>query len=304
MKKGKRRKNRITSDYIFLALYVVEFLGGAVIGFLSNSFFAYEAFNSLWSDVLYLVFLSSLFVTAFVHEMCASRKTSDVILNSVVFILGLVIMCLLFIFDGVFALCALVFSAIMFIVIGCRYALLWRQDETIEPDAKRIVAVTSFLLFAMVRQVSVEYVDNKIWALSLIPTGILFVAAIIVIFLLVRKIWTKIYSSTASRIGNGICAVLILFFLIYFYSVTAIGTANCIFDDEPTALECVVLEKNVVSGTHTVTQFEVKIEIDSKERWINVPVTEYHNIEEGDIIVIDYYKGALNLPYYTYGERD
>lgn len=304
MKNTQRRKNRLkNTDYIFLVLYVAEFLGAALIAFLGNSFFAYEVFNSLWADILYLILLSSLFVTAFVQEMCASRKTGDVILNFAVFIVGAVVMCLFYIFDGVFALCALAFSAIMFIVVGFRYTLLWRKDETIQPDPKRIIAVPSFLLFAMVRQLSVEYVDNEIWARSLIPAAILFVAVIVVVVLLIRKAWSNSYTRTAARIGNAICAVVMLFLLIYFYSVTAIGTANCVFDGEPTAIECVVLEKNIVSGTHTVTQFEVKIKIDDKEMWIDVHVTDYHGIEEGDVIIIDYYQGALNLPYYKYSGK-
>lgn len=304
MKKNKKRKYKVkVKDYIFNILYVVEFLGAALIGFFGNSFFAYETFNSLWANILYLFFVSSLFVTAFVEEVCESHAVGDVITNFAVFILGMVMFLLFFIFDGVFAMLTLLFSAIMFVVTGCRYALILRKDENTQPDPKRIIAVAALLLFSMIRQLSVKYVNDKIWSLALIPAVIIFVVAIAVTFVLVRKIWTKMYPTTGESVGNAIVAVLMLFFLSYMFSVTAISVANCVFDDEPTPVECVVLEKHVLSGTHTVTQFEVRISVDEKDRWINVPVTEYHDISVGDTIIIDYYYGAFNLPYYVYSEK-
>ena len=299
----KRKKKFNFRDYIFPALYLVEFLGAALIGFFGNSFFAYETFNSLWANILYLLFVAALYITAFVQEVRASRAIRDVITNCAVFVLGPIMFAVLYVFGGIFTLCALVYSAIMLVIIGCRYALLLRRDETLQPDVKRILAVTILLLFAMVQQLRVEFVNNDIWAWSLIPAGILFAIAIVVVVLLVRKVWAYIYDTVGESIGSAICAIVMLFFLTYMYCVTAIGVANCTFDSEPTQIECVVLEKHVQSGTHTVTHFEIKIEIDSKEKWITLPVTEYHKISEGDTVIIDYYKGALNLPYYKYGEK-
>lgn len=304
MTKVKRRKKKLYfRAYIFPALYVVEFLGAALIGFFGNSFFAYETFNSLYANIFYLLFLAALYITAFVQEVCASQAIGDVLTNGAVFIGGMIACGLMHIFGNIFTLIALIFSAIMLAVIAIRYALLLRKDETLEPDFKRGLAVAILLLFAMVQQLSVEYVNNDIWVRSLIPAVILFAVSIAVAVLLVRKIWNKMYSTTAGRIGNAICAIIMLFFLAYMYCVTAIGVANCSFDSQPTKIECTVLDKHVQSGMHTVTHFEIKTVIDSKEKWITLPVTEYHKLSEGDTVIIDYYSGAFNLPYYTYCEK-
>lgn len=304
MKKSQKRNGKLNkTDYVFFALYIVGFLGAALIGFFSKSFFAYDIFNSLWANILYLLFISLLFITAFIQEVYTSRAISDVILNFAVFILGLVMFLLFILFGGIFTLCSLAFSAIMVIATGCRYALKLRQDQKLQPDFKRIVAVAIIPIFAMVQQFSVEYVTDKIWALSLIPAAIIFIVAMVVAILLVKDIWAKIYPGEGARIGTTICAVIVLFFVAYMYSVIAVNAVNCTFDDNPTKIECVVLEKNIRSGARTVTEFEVKITIDSKEKWINIPVADYHSITEGDTIIIDYYKGALNLPYYMYGGR-
>lgn len=305
MRKVKRRRYKVNiTDYIFLALYVVEFLGAALIGFFGNSFFAYEEFHSLWANIFYLLFVSSLYITAFVQEVYSSRAIDSVITNIAVFILGLVMFLLLYILDGIFTLFALVYSAIMVIVLICRHAQLLNRDETVQPDVKRILAVTIILIFSMVRQLMVEYVNNKIWSISLIPTAIIIVLTIVITIVLVKKVWTNIYPTTGKSIGNAICVTIMLFYLIYMYSVNIISVANCVFDGEPTAVECTVLEKKILYGTRTVTRFEVKISIDSTEKWINIPVTEYYKIAEGDSITVDYYSGAFNLPYYTYSERN
>ena len=300
----KKRKNKLNfREYIFPALYVIEFLGAGLIGFFSKSFFAYETFNSLWANIFYIVFIAALYITALVQEVRESHAIGDVITNCAVFVGGMLACVLMYIFGNVFTLVALIFSAIMFAVIGCRYALLLRRDERLEPDVKRILAVAILLLFAMVQQLSVEYVNNDIWAWSLIPAIILFAVAVAVFVVLVRKTWGYIYTSAGARIGNAICAIVMLFFLTYMYCVNVIGVANCSFDGEPKQIECTVLEKHVQSGTHTVTHFEIKIEIDSKEKWITLPVSDYHKISEGDTVIIDYYSGAFNLPYYTYSSK-
>lgn len=304
MKKSQKVNSKLKkTDYVFYALYVVGYLGAALIGFFGKSFFAYDIFNSLWANILYLLFIALLFITAFIHEVYTSRAISNVILNFAVFILGLAMFLLFILFGGIFTLFTLAFSAIMVVVIGCRFALKLRQDQQIQPDIKRIIAVAIIPIFVMVQQLSVEYVNNKIWALSLIPAAIIFVVAMVVAVLLVKNIWAQMYSGKGALIGTTICAIIILFYLAYMYSVIAVSVVNYTFDANPTAIECVVLEKNVRSGARTVTEFEVKITIDSKEKWINVPVTDYYSITEGDTIIIEYYKGALNLPYYMYGER-
>lgn len=72
------------------------------------------------------------------------------------------------------------------------------------------------------------------------------------------------------------------------------------FDDAPTPTEYAVLGKKVQTGGRQITKFEVKVEIDENEKWITLPVTDYHELTEGDTVIIDYYDGALGFGFYVY----
>lgn len=302
---ARKRKQRYTqiADKVFYALYAVEFLGSVLIGFLGNSFFAYQTFNLPWANILFLVLISLLYVTAFVQNMLDSHATGEVITNLAVFIGCMVAFALFYIFSGVFALCALVYAIATLIFIGCRYALRLRKDQTAQIDFKRVIATIIILLFVMTSLVHIKFANNAIFAWAFVPAAVVCVLAWLVAFALLRRVWTKIYDTKRESIVNAIAFGLIIFLLSYFCSCTVMGEANCVFDNEPTPVECVVLDKNVVAGARTVTQFEIKIELDGEERWIDVPVTAFHNIEEGDTVIIHYYKGALGFAYYIYNHR-
>lgn len=295
----KKIKN---TPIIFPILYGVGFLGAAVIGFFGNSYFAYDIFNSLWADILYIVFLSSLWITAFVQEVCTRRNIKSVAYNFVIFIGGLTFFLFVFLGD-VFTLLALIFSAVMLTVIGCRYALSLKKDHTLKPDIKQPICVGILLLFAMIRQMKISYISDIYLAWALIPAAVLFCVCAIVAFILLKNVFAKMYPTEGKRIFNVFCLGFILLFLVYAYSYTAIGVINSAFDGEPTKIECTIIEKDVRTGYRTVTQFKVKVLLDDKERWIDVPVTDYHELEEGDLIIIDYYNGALNFAYYAYSNK-
>lgn len=286
--------------YIFYILYAIGFLGGGLIGFFSNSFFAYDKFNSLWANILYILCISLLFITAFVHEVFLSRAVSDIIINSVVFIGGLILILLFFFLGGVFVFITIFCSAIMLTVIGCRYALVLRSDHTAKPDMKRIIAVCALFLFSMFTLMSVEFVDNLLWVWGLIPAFVIFLIACAVTYLLLKPVWCKIYPTKGKLIGNTVCIVLCWFLFSYIFSSFTLGIANCVFDGDPQKVEYYVTDKRIQSGARSVTTHKVKIVIDDKEVWIPVPTEDYFEIEENDLIIIDYYSGALNFAYYSY----
>lgn len=287
---------------IFPILYAVGFIGTAVMGFFGSSYFAYDIFNSLWADILYLVFLSSLWITAFVQEVFTHKNIKSAAYNFVIFIGGLVFF-IFVILGGVFTLFALIFSAIMLTVIGCRYALSLRKDHTIKPDIKQPICVGVLLLFAMIRQMRISYISDIYFAWALIPAAILFCIVSIAAYILLKKVFAKIYPTEGKRLFNAFAVGFIMLFIVYAYSYTTISVINCAFDGEPTKIECTVIDKKVITGTRSVTRFEVTVLLDGKERRIQVPVTEYHELEEGDLIIIDYYSGALNFAYYVYSEK-
>lgn len=286
--------------YIFYALYAVGFLGAAIIGFFSKSYFAYDKFNSPWADALYVAFISMLYVTAFAHEVYNSRKIKDVIVNFAVFIGGFVMLLTFYFFGGVAVFLTIVYAAIMLSVIGCRYAFVLRGDPHAKPDMKRILAVAALFLFSMFALLSVEFVDGMVWAWALIPAFVIFAATCAVAYFLLKKPWKEIYPTEGKAVGNAVCVVLIFLMFSYIFCAFALGIANCVFDGEPVRKEYSVLDKRIYSGSRSPTTYKVKVTIDGEEKWIPISVTDYYEIEEGDFVLIDYYSGAFNMPYYYY----
>ncbi len=285
---------------IFYAIYAICFIGAGIIGFFSKSFFAYDKFNSLTANIFYVLFISLLFATAFVHEICFSRTVADIVVNGFVFIGGLIFILLFYFLGGVVIFLTIIYSAIMLALIGCRYALELRKDHTANPDMKRILGVFSLLLFSMLALLQVEFVDGMLWAWALIPAVVIFLIVGAVTYFLLKDVWGKIYNTKAKRVGNAICMVLLFFMFAFIFSAFATGIANCVFDGDPVQTEYTVIEKDVSSGSRSPTTYKVKVVIDEKEVWIPISVTDYYEIEEGDTVLIDYYSGAFNFAYYLY----
>lgn len=289
--------------YIFYILYAIGFLGAGIIGFFSNSFFAYDKFNSLWADIFYILFIALLFVTAFVQEVVSSRAVKDIIVNSAVFLGGLIFILLFYFFGGIVIFLTIIYSGIMICIIGCRFALIMRENPNTKPDMKRILAVFALFMFSMMALMSIEFVDDMLWAWALIPAFFIFIIACAITYLLLKKVWNSIYTTKAKSVGNAICIVLLWFIFAYVFFASLIGIANCVFDGEPMKTKYTVIDKNISSGSRAPTKHEVKVIIDGKEVWIPVSVTEYFEIEEGDTVIIDYYSGAFNFAYYSYNGK-
>ncbi len=288
---------------IFYILYAVGFLGAGIIGFFSNSFFAYDKFNSPWANALYIVFLSMLFVTAFVQEVVSSRIVKDIIVNFAVFIGGLIFILLFYFLGGIFVLLSLIYSGILFAVIGIRFALKLRTNYEEKPDFKRILAVGSLFIFSMYALMVIEFVSDIFLAWALIPAAIIFAIVIAVTYFLLKNVWGSIYPTKAKSVGNAICVCFIIFLLCFAFCASAIGISNCLFDGDPVQTEYTVIDKKVTSGSKSVTTHEVKIVIDGEERWIPVSAAEYFELKEGDTVIIDYYSGAFNFAYYSYNGK-
>lgn len=296
----KIKNVRWTKNSTFTLLYVIGFLGAGIIGFFSNSYFAYKEFNSLASDVLYLVFLSLLFVTALVQDLMSDKTITDKIISGFVFVGGLVLFLLLFLLGGVTNLIALIYSAIFCMILVCQCVLAMRKGQKVKPNIKQFVCIGFLMLAPAMRLLSTEFVKETFMLWALIPAAVIFCILIPIGFVLLHKVWRNYYPKKAGSIGNAIAVIFAVFMISFFYSFSTIGIINCVFDNSPTPTEYTVLEKHVNSGASTPTQFEVKVNIDGSEKWINLPVTDYHSVSEGDVVIVDYYKGALGFGFYKY----
>lgn len=295
---GKRKKS--TADYVFLSVYSISFVGLVIIGLFSKSFFAYEAFNSIWSDIFYLIFLLALYITAFVDEVYKSRKRSNIIINFFICIVSWVFVLLSIFFGYVFVLCMTVYSAVLLCLICVRHLPEIRKQSKKQIDLKQFFCVTSLILFSLIDLMGIEFVNDLSVAWSLIPAAVISCIVCAVAYVLLRKDLNVLLPTKLKRIAYMSLAVILIFFIATAYSLTAINTINIAFDGEPSPAEYVVLEKHVYSGARTPTEFKVKVMLDGNEKWINVPSYDYYNISEGDIVIVDYYNGALGFPYWKY----
>ncbi len=307
MKKRIRKTTRFFN--VFTILYLIGFLGAGLIGLFANSFFAHTAFQSLWAKILYLLFISLLFLTAFAQEIKESRKKVDIIVNAMIFLGGLSLFILFQCVGGIFFLLGVLYSAVMLCVIVVRGALAVRfrfQSETdIEtaPDTKQLIAVFSLLILGMVSLLSVKFVNDRLFAWALIPTSVLLVAALVTAFFLFRNTGVAPISKLR-RLSYSLALIVCVFIVSYMYSWVATGIANCVFDDDPpTPTVCVVNKKKIQSGARTVTQFLIEVTLDGKKKWIEIPTEEYYALTEGDTVVINYYRGALRFAYYAYAGK-
>lgn len=305
MKAAKKQKSDKKSR-LFFALYLVGFLGACIIGLFGNSFFAYDVFQSVWANVLYLCFLSLLYVTAFVSECFDSRKPKHIILNAFYFLGSLMMALLLFLSGGVFLLLTELYSAVMVGLIALNYVLEARKRQkpkhSFDSDVKPIVSAVSLILFSMVSMLSVEFVDESYIAWSLIPTAVIAVAICAAAAILLKNN-LRLIESKINRILSVAGIALLIFIVAFFYSFTAVGTINCVFDGEPAPVKAAVLEKKVQSGARTITQFKIKISLNETESWISVPSSAYYNLKIGDSVTINRYQGALGFAYWKYADE-
>lgn len=291
-------KRKVDKDYIFMGIYLFCLVGASIIGLFSNAVDTYEAFNSLWADILYITFVSLLYVAAFVHEVLNNSKTSNVVLNGFIFIGCMIFALLMFCLSGILTLLAVIYAIAMFLLVLFNAVYKLRKDIAVKIDVKQMLCALSLIVLAAVRMLRIEFISETYIAWSLIPTAVFFIVIVATAIIPLRTKWKHALKKTGEYAGLIVC----IFALTFFCSFTIVGLINCECDvNEPVELQCTVLDKNVQTGYRQITQFEIKVNVEGKDRWINVPVTEYHEIEKQDTVIIEYYKGALNFAYLKYG---
>ena len=298
---AKKTAHKKKMRFIFPALYAAEFLALTVISILGISVYTYKKYSGSWTFAAVMILFSSLYLTAFCHSVYGSRQKYNVIMSSIVFFGGLLCFLLTVFLDGVFDVLPLVFAIVMASVIGVRYMLQYRADhkKSAKVDFKQVMCILLSLLFSLMRQMNVEYVNDMIFAWALVPATVIAAFAGAVTIYLLHDTWGEIYPTKGKSVGNGIIIGISLFFAAYMFSVTAIGTVNVALDSDPVQAQYTVVDKHINSGRYTA-DYEVEVTIDGESEWIPVPATEYHEIKKGDTVVIDYYGGALGFAYYSY----
>ena len=296
------RKSR--RKYVFPIIYIIAALGAGVLGLLSSSFFAYGIVKHLWANILYLLFISTLYVTAYVQELLVKRKPTDVVFYSFVFLGSLLFFFLFYFLNVYFALIAIAYSAILACFLSFRFILRIRSTQTIPDDSdidvKPAIAVFAIILFTMASMMgSISYLSEIYFAWALIPTAIIAIVIGGVILFILRDM----YRAKFIPIRQSILVAVLGFFAVFAYCSTTIGLANFAFDyADPVPIECTVLDKNISGGSRSPTTHELKVKINDSDVKIEVTATQYYAVSKGDVITVNYHSGAFGFAYVIYDD--
>lgn len=298
MAKSKTDKAKLKGNLWYNIFYIVSFSVIVVIGLFSNSFFAYEFFNSLFFNVLYLVLTVALFVVRSIQTFL--RQTA---LYGKIFTLTYFNM-----FAIVFAVRPFVSARLWSILLFAGFAVaitllvILAFKYTKDPSGyvitrfEPIIAMIPLLLLLMLAMIQ-SYTDaGKMW-IPIVAAGAALSIIALVVFL---KFFKNIDYFRAKHKSEFICAIILLVVACFYISGTAVTTINYAFDHSPTATSFEIIDKHIESGSRQGASFYFKIEVDSKEKEIRVPVEVYHSKETGDRVDIWLYSGALGYSYYIF----
>lgn len=295
-----KKKKKVYRANLFCVLYGVEFVGMLIFGVISRGGF-------LWTKIVSVLFISSLYVTAYIQDLIAHHKRFEIVYYSLIFLGSLLFFLLYYFSTSIFFFIAVLYSAAMMCLIFFRYVKYLRKSGDFESldgnsmDIKPTIAAASLLLFVMLSMMSVNFVSEIFMAWSFIPAAILCAILFPIAFILFRKKFKAWASTTAKKVWTCIGIAVMVIFISFFYCYTTVGVVNCVFDySDPTPIECTVLDKKVRSGARTPTQYEIKVTINNETEWIDVSSSDYDYIRKGETITVNYYPGALGIAYYLY----
>ena len=297
MKNKENVKTKSKSDIGYIIFYIISFLIVSVIGLFSTSFFAYEIFNSLFFNILFLVLVVAMFFVRSIQTFLRQTTRYGKIFTLVYFNLFALVFAVqpfvsnrlwikILFFSFIVAIILLVVLAFKYIKAPNRYFI-----TKYEP----IVAMLPFLLLALLASRQSYTGSQGMWV-PVVIGGIIFSIFTLFIFL---KFFKNIDYFLENR-SELIFSCILLIILCFSFSFITITTINYAFDKAPTPISVQVSDKNIQSGARQATSFYFEIMINEKEKSIEVPVDVYHSTEIGDYIEIKLYNGALGYSYYIY----
>lgn len=249
--------------------------------------------------IILLVLTQALFILMLVDNLIFCKNKPTKILSYFVFLGNALLLLLrLFITSQYSVFILFIYNSILAVY----YIAFISLKKTKHPHTKVLdkkIQNILLILFAMflILVFDHSYVDTgKFMLLSLIPTGIYLVIFSILCFTVFKETFKKFAPKIWSKIGVGFIALILLFC----YGFVTIDIINSDFSPKPTKLECEIVRKYVSGGRHS-HQYLCVI-INDKETDIEVSAELYREKEVNDTIKVNYYLGALNLPFYENAE--
>lgn len=297
MKNEKNVKTQFKRDIGYIIFYSISFLIVSVIGLFSTSFFAYEIFNSLFFDILFLVLIVAMFFVRSIQTFLRQTTCYGKIFTLIYFnLFALVFAVQPFVSTRLWSILlffSFIIAIILLIVLAFKY--IKAPDRYFITRFEPMVAMLPLLLLLMLASRQSYTGAQGMW-MPVVGGGIILSILTLVIFL---KFFKNIDYFLENR-NELIISCILLVLAGFFISFVTITTINYAFDKAPTPISVQVLDKNIQSGARQATSFYFEVIIAEQEQNIEVPVDVYHSTEIGDYIEIKLYNGALGYSYYVY----
>ena len=178
---------------------------------------------------------------------------------------------------------------------------MYRKYDYVQPNYKRMIALFFIFLVSYAPMFKRSYLNDDMIYWTFLPATVLLAIAGVVVFILRRVEFKDAYPITKMSIINILGIGLIIYFVCFVSSLILIDTVNGLFSNVPETLQCEVIEKKIYStGTKGEMRFWVKVNINDEAVKIDVPVTDYYELQKGDIVYILFYDGFFKFAFYEY----
>ncbi|MCL2062126.1 MAG: hypothetical protein FWH03_05860 [Firmicutes bacterium] len=294
----KKEKTKIKRNIGYTIFYAVTFAIIFVIGFFSKSFFAYDFFNHLVFDILYLLLTVALLIVRSIQTFLRQTALYGKIFTLAYFnMFALVFAVRPFVTNRIWAIllfASFIAATVLLLILAFKYIKAPNNYKITRFEP--LVAMIPLLLLFMLAMIQSYVGASGMW-IPIVVMGIVLAAAALFVFL---KFFKNIDYFNREHKSEFIVAIILLIAACFLFSAVTVTTVNYAFDHSPTAVSFEIIDKRAQTGARQVTSFYFKIEIDGQEKEIDVPVAVYRSKEIGDSVEIKLYKGALGYGYYMY----
>ena len=122
-----------------------------------------------------------------------------------------------------------------------------------------------------------------------------------VFLILSLTVYRRTYLVLTQKIATRVCSVICAILFIFLYSFLLTSAINVGLPSEKHTATYEIVDKQIHSSDSS-TDYTLYIIFDGNKIDIDVSSDLYHEKEIGDALIVDYYSGALNIPYLTSGE--
>ena len=290
---------KTTRDRVFLGIYVVLFLAVIIIGFFGGAIFSYKAFAHIVFDIIFAISTVGIFIALSIQYFMKNSWLFAKIFALVYFNLWSTCLTLYFFLPSRWGVFSILVSTFITLGLLITIAVMKNKESKKECVFGRTALVMPFLFFLVlfIQVLFLEYVNLD---MMFIPIGIA-AGAVTIGCLLAFFLYFKKYPYFSKSKSETIAVVIMIPFLAFMLSMATVSTINYSFDDGYTTLHLVVLDKHIDgSGRNSPTTYNIVVEIDGKERDIDVSSVKYFETAIGENIDVNYYEGALGYSYYIY----